>query len=119
MENVFGVFSDVIMLVLGGREYLDGSYILTMVSPVLFFSFPAMLIGFPVLAAVGREKQLTTSSVVSSLFHIIGLVALAAAGLFTIESVCILRCCTEALLLLMRAWFVWDWNKSRKLENAS
>ena len=112
----FGVFSDVIMLVLGGQEYLEGSYILTMVSPVLFFSFPAMLIGFPILAAVGREKQLTVSSVVSSLFHIIGLLVLCFAGLFTIESVCILRCCTEALLLLVRAWFVWGWNKERKLE---
>lgn len=109
----FALLSDVIMWLLGGEEYLDGSYIVAMVSPVLFFSFPAMLIGFPVLAAVGREKQLTASSVVSSVFHIVGLVVLAVGGWFTIPAVCVLRCCTEAVLLGMRGWFVWEWAKER------
>ena len=107
----FALLSDVVMLLLGGEQYLDGSYIVTMVSPVLFFSFPAMLIGFPVLAAVNREKQLTTSSVVSSLFHIAGLIVLAVGGWFSIPAVCILRDCTEAVLLWMRGWFVWKWRK--------
>ena len=110
----FALLSDVVMLVLGGEQYLDGSYIVAMVSPVLLFSFPAMLIGFPVLAAVGQEKQLTTSSVVSSLFHIAGLIALALGGWFTIPAVCILRDCTEAVLLGMRGWFVLKWAHSVK-----
>lgn len=109
----FALLSDVVMLVLGGEAFLDGSYIVAMVSPVLFFSFPAMLLGFPILAAVGREKQLTVSSLASSLFHIAGLVVLAAGGWFTIPAVCVLRCCTEALLLAMRGWFVWKWAGER------
>ena len=107
----FALLSDVVMLVLGGEQYLGGSYIVAMVSPVLLFSFPAMLVGFPVLAAVGRERQLTASSVASSLFHVAGLVALAAGGWFTIPAVCVLRDCTEAVMLAMRAWFVWKWKR--------
>lgn len=107
----FALLADTVMLVLGGQQYLEGSSIVAMVSPVLFFSFPAMLLGFPVLAAVGKEKQLTASSVISSLFHIVGLAVLAIGGWFTIPAVCVLRDCTEVVLFALRAWFVWRWRR--------
>ena len=110
----FALLDETIMLVLGGREYLDGSYIIAMVSPVLFFSFPAMLIGFPVLAAVGWDRQLTASSAIASVFHIIGLAVLAIGGWFTIPALCVLRCCTEVVLLVMRGWFVRKWMQSEQ-----
>lgn len=103
----FAALSNVVMWVLGGKEYLGGSYIIAMVSPVLWFSYPAMLLGFPVLAAVGKTKQLTTSSVTSALFHIAGLLLLAICGCFTIAAIAILRCGTEAVLLIMRTVFVY------------
>lgn len=103
----FAMLRDTVMLVIGGAEYLEGSYVIGLVSPVLFFSFPAMLLGFPILAAVGRERQLTVSSIVSAIFHITGLGALALAGQFTIPHVAVLRDCTEAVLLGVRVLFVW------------
>lgn len=103
----FALLRNTVMLVIGGADYLEGSYVIGLVSPVLFFSYPAMLIGFPILAAVGREKQLTLSSVISAIFHIAGLIVLAGIGQFTISHVAILRDCTEAVLLAARAWFVW------------
>lgn len=102
----FALLRDTVMLVIGGSEYLEGSYVIGLVAPVLFFSFPAMLIGFPILAAVGREKQLTASSVISAVFHIAGLVLLVLFGQFSIVNVAILRDCTEAVLLAARVWFV-------------
>lgn len=107
----FAQLSEFVMLVLGGEEFLDGSYILKMVSPVLLFSFPAMLLGFPVLAAVGRVKDLTFSSIASSAFHTIGLALLALSGWFSIPAICVLRSCTEGLLVIMRAFFVFKWRK--------
>ena len=109
----FAMLSEVVMLVLGGEEYLAGSYVIAMVTPVIFFSYPAMLVGFPVLAAVGQTKQLTASSVISALFHIAGLFVLAAGGWFTLVNVVVLRCCTEGVLLLMRTLFVVLWAKGR------
>lgn len=100
------VFANPIMFLLGGSEYLSGSYVLQLVSPILLLSYPAMLVGFPVLAVIDKEKQLTISSVISAVFQIIGLIILATCGVFTITTVAILRCCTELILLVVRAFFV-------------
>ena len=108
----FALLGDQIMLLLGGEEYLAGSRIVTMVSPVVFLSYPAMLLGFPVLAAVGREKQLTMSSVIACLFHIAGLALLAIGGRFTIPALCVLRCLTELVLCVSRVWYVLQWNRA-------
>lgn len=105
----FALLRDTVMLVIGGAQYASGSYIIGLVSPVLLFSFPAMLLGFPILAAVGKERQLTTSSIASASFHIIGLAVLAASRQFSITHVAVLRDCTEAVLLVLRAWFVWQY----------
>ena len=110
----FASFSEAIMWILGGSEYLNGAYVMVMVSPVLFFSFPAVLQGVPMLAAVGKEKELTASSIISALFHISGLFVLAFGGWFTISAVAVLRCCTEFVLFLMRTIFVVRWFRLRK-----
>lgn len=102
----FALLADVVMLVLGGEEYLAGSYVVALVSPVLLFSFPAMLMGFPVLAACNKERQLTATSVISALFHIVGLLVLMFAGVFSVASVAVLRCLTEAVLMVGRGWCV-------------
>ena len=103
----FALLSDVIMLLLGGEQFLPGSYLIAMVSPILIFSFGAIMLGFPVLAAVGWVKQLTASSVAACVFQIGGLILLAMFGVFTIENVAILRCGCEAVLFIVRAFFVW------------
>ena len=94
------------MWILGGEQFVGGSYVVAMVSPVLWFSYPAMLLGFPVLAAVGQVRQLTVSSTVSALFHILGLAFLAFGGWLTIANVAVLRCLTEAVMLGLRVFYV-------------
>ncbi|MBE6470636.1 MAG: oligosaccharide flippase family protein [Coriobacteriaceae bacterium] len=103
----FALLNNVIMLLLGGEEYLEGAYMIALVSPILFFSYPAQMLGTPVLAAVGRVRQMTASSVTACLFQIIGLCLLAATGMFTIEAVAVLRCSSEAVLFGVRAFFTW------------
>jgi PST family polysaccharide transporter len=94
-----------IMFVIGGQEFVAGSYVLAMVCPVLIFSYAAVMLGYPVLAAVGKSKQLTFTSMTSAGFHILGLFLLVVSGNFSIEAVCVLRCATEAVLLITRASF--------------
>lgn len=102
---VYAALSEVVMGILGGAEYIPGSYVVTLTSPVLLFSFYAMMLGFPTLAAVGEIKQLTKTSVYSAFFHIVGLFVLAISGYFTLGSVSLLRCCTELLMAILRAFF--------------
>lgn len=111
---IYAFLADIIMLILGGQEFIDGSYVVVFSAPVLFFSFYAMVLGFPILAAVGKIKQLTLSSIVSALFHIAGLLVLAVLGEFTIVHVAILRCTTEALLAVMRVGFASKYLQVRK-----
>lgn len=107
----FWLLSDYVMLVLGGESYIGGSGVVRLVTPVLLFSFPAVMLGFPVLAAVGRERWLTASSLVSAAFHVVGLIILAIFGRFTIPAVAILRSCTELVLMLTRVYFVAKWRR--------
>jgi PST family polysaccharide transporter len=107
----FALLGDFIMLVRGGEEFVPGGYVVALVSPLLAFSFPAQMLGFPVLAAVGRVKQLTASSVAACLFQIAGLIILGATGLFTIVAVALLRCGSEFVLLAVRAFFVWRFRR--------
>jgi PST family polysaccharide transporter len=103
--------ADLVMRIFGGREYVAGAHILQIVIPTILLSFPSMMIGFPVLAAVDREKQLTTSSVVAATFHIAGLVTLALTSSFTIVAVAILRSITEGIMLVLRVAFVRQWRR--------
>ena len=110
---LFWQLANVVMLVLGGPGYVAGTEVVRRVAPVLLFSFPVIMLGFPVLAAVGRERWLTASSVISAAFHVTGLFILAAAGDFTIPAVAVLRSCTEFVLMAARILFVLRWRCSR------
>lgn len=101
----FAYLSDFIMLIIGGGEYVEGSYILVLLSPLLFLSYPAIILGYPVLAAVDKTSLLTISSVISSVFHIIGLIVLLLTNNFNIISISLLRCLTEFVLVFFRVVF--------------
>ena len=107
----FALLADVIMLILGGPEYMDGAYLIALVAPMLAFSFPAVMLGYPVLAAVGQSRRLMVTSIVAAVFQIAVMVVLVAMGAFTIEALAILRCVAEFVLMLTRAIFVWRFSR--------
>ena len=102
----FAMLSNLEMSILGGPEYLPGAYVMTLIAPLFLFSFPATLIGYPVLAAFGEDRKLTTSSVSAAIFNMVAITILLFTGNLTLRSACILRCCTEAVLLLVRVYYV-------------
>lgn len=77
----FAILHNVIFLVLGGNGYLEGSWVVAAVSPVLFFSFFGMLLGWPVLGAAGMVKEITATTVFSSLFCITSLLLVSFSGI--------------------------------------
>ena len=103
----FSRLGETIMLVLGGSEYVPGAYLIPYIAPIFIFSFPAVMIGYPLLAAVGEIKELTATSVVSALFNIVGLGLLVWSGRFSMPAIAVLRCGTEAVLLGSRLYFVY------------
>lgn len=101
----FCLLSNFIMLVLGGEQYLVGSWVLVWVSPLLFFSFFGMLFGWPVLGAVGKVAEVTKSTVVSALFCIAVLLFVSLVGITDLHAICLIRCLTEALLFGIRFYY--------------
>ena len=98
----FYFLSDLIVLILGGPEYSEASHVVRLVSPVLVFSFYALISGWPILGALGRVRQLTWTTVASSLVNIILLILLILVGRASVYSFAIARSFTEAALCFMR-----------------
>lgn len=105
---VFGLLRNIIFLVLGGSDYLGGTWILIYLTPVLFFSFYAMLFGWPVLGAAGKVKEITMTTVFSSLFCVAALLFLSLIGHANMQSICVVRSITELLLCISRIYFARD-----------
>lgn len=101
----FCYLSNFIMLVLGGESYVAGSWVLAWVSPLLFFSFFAMLFGWPVLGAVGKVAEVTRSTVVSAVICIVALLFVSFADIADLRLICVIRCVTEAVLFGVRFWY--------------
>lgn len=104
---LFYAISDLIVLVLGGQDYLPGTYVIRMVSPVLVLSFYGMLFGWPVLGAAERVGELTRSTVVSGIFNVVTLLVLSTTGAASIAAFAVVRCVTEGLMCGLRLFECW------------
>lgn len=102
-----------IMLVLGGPEYVGGAHVMWMISPIFIFSFYGILIGWPVLSAMGHVKELTVSTLFTGIVNVVSLLALYLAGLITLDVICVARWGCDALLLLVRVFMLWRVARSK------
>lgn len=102
-----------IMLVLGGPEYVGGAHVMWMISPIFIFSFYGILIGWPVLGAMGHVKELTVSTLFTGIVNVVSLLALYLAGLITLDVICVARWGCDALLLLVRVFMLWRVARSK------
>jgi len=95
------------LLIIGGEKYVEAYGLFRLLIPILFFSFPAQMYGWPTLGAIGKVKQTTASTVIAAVFQILGLVFLILIDNFTLISLAILRCITEAVLMAVRMFLTY------------
>lgn len=93
-----------IVLVMGGEEYVAGSYILSYAVLVLPFSYPIAVIGYPITGAIGRASELSACIGIAGGAQLVFLVAAGLAGAFSVEAALIARIGSEALLLILEAF---------------
>lgn len=101
-----------------GDDYLMSSTILKYCIPVLIFSFPSMLYGWPCLGAINKEKTATISTIVSSVVQVLGIALLIVINQFNLLTLCIARCVTEIVLCVMRMYSVYR-NKKLFIKESS
>lgn len=100
------ILSDSIINIFCGPGYSEAVPIFKALLPVLIFSFPGMIIGFPVLGVIGRVKETTITTIISAVFHVVGLIIMAIVGQFTVFNIAVLRSLTEAVLLGTRGFIL-------------
>lgn len=87
---------------IGGAEYAAAASVFRRLIPVLFFSFFALLFGWPTLGAIDKNAQTSKTTIFSLLFQVAGMLVLAVSGQYTLYNVAILRSVTEFVLWLSR-----------------
>ncbi len=110
-------FAKTAMLVVGGEKYIEAYVLFRWMIPILFFSFPAQVYGWPTLGAIGKVKETTISTIITAVVQVVGLFVLLLVKCFNLISLAILRFGTEALLMLLRMVFVYK--NRHKFINAS
>ena len=96
-----------VLLIVGGSEYILAENILRLLIPVLFFSFLSILYGWPTLGAIGKQKQVTTTTILAAVFQVVLILILVLFGKFNLISIAVVRCITEAVLFVLRFGVYW------------
>lgn len=95
-----------ILIIIGGEQYAAATATFRWLVPVLVFSFPVFVLGWPSLGVVGKEKEILQTTIISALFHIAGLVALLVFDRFELVGIAIVRSLTELFLLATRGYLL-------------
>lgn len=107
--------SNMIITIIGGEKYLPAANYLRGFIPAIVISFFSILLGWPLLGAIGKVKETTFTTIVASVFQTIGIILLILSHTFTIWLLIILRTLTEILIVIQRVHFAFkfrnDFNK--------
>lgn len=102
-----GVYADAFCAFLLGEEFRSAGRILRLLMPVVVMTPLVYILGFPVLTPMGLAKHANLSVIVSSCFHIVGLIILIIIGEFSVITLCYLTVLTEVVILLYRVIVIW------------
>ncbi|MBO4710517.1 oligosaccharide flippase family protein [bacterium] len=101
------VFAKYVLLIVAGEKYVEAVNVLRILTPVMLFSFPAILYGWPALGAINKQKQTSATTIISAVFQVSVLVILIAFGNFNLISIAIVRSLTEIMLFATRFSVYW------------
>lgn len=95
-------FGDSIMGIIGGVKYTTNTMVLKLLLPAFICSFYSMIYGWPVLGTIGMEKETSFTTIVASIFQIIGLGILIITNNFVLSGLAICSSFSESLLFILR-----------------
>jgi len=97
------------------EKYLMSATLFVYIIPVLIFSFPSMLYGWPCMGAINNERAQIVSTFIGVGVQLIGIVILIIVNQFTLINLALLRGVSEFVLCITRVGFVY-YNKSKFME---
>ena len=113
-------YSDLIIGLVSGTSYIEGSYVFKLLAPVLLLSFPVAIIGWPVFGPINKTKEITISTLCGAFVQVTSILFLLLFNRFTLVNVCITRTGSELTLLIARVIYLYkyrkEFNQNRKRE---
>lgn len=110
-----GIFSCVVaesvLLIIGGEKYAESATLFRCMIPILVFSFPSSLFGWPALGAIGKAKEVSKTTICAALMQVFGLGVLLITNSFTLLHIAILRVLSEALMMALRVGYCFRFKK--------
>lgn len=100
-----------VLQIVGGEQYVAATSLFRTLVPVLIFSFPGIVLGWPTLGALDKAAQVTKTTILSAVVQVASLLLLIATGHFTVMWIAIFRCVTEFVLMASRGWYCWKYRR--------
>ena len=95
-----------ILNIFGGEKYIDAYILFRCFIPVLFFSFPAMLFGWPALGVINKQKIVTISTICTAILQVSLVLLMLPINQFTLINLALIRGFTELFMMIFRMSFV-------------
>ena len=111
---VVGVFARPLCVWFLGAEYAQAADVLRVMLPVVVVILPSYILGFPTLSPMGLARHANYSTIVGSVFYVVAILALFAAGRVTMLSLGALTSATETLICLYRLAVVYHYRDRMK-----
>lgn len=99
------VIAEIVLLIIGGNKYLIAVPVFRILILVLLFGFLAIILGWPTLGSIDKSKEITTTTIVTMVIHILLLGGLIAINQFTLINIAIVRSTTELILFSTRFYY--------------
>lgn len=100
-----------VLQIVGGEQYIAATSLFRALVPVLIFSFPGIVLGWPTLGALDKAAQVTKTTILSAVVQVASLLLLIATGHFTVMWIAVFRCVTELVLMASRGWYCWKYRR--------
>ncbi len=85
-----------------GEEYYDAGNYLRLLAPVVFFSYPGMIFGFPMLTPMGLSKHANLSVIFGAVLQLVMIAVIYFTVGISPVNICIATCITEAFTCIYR-----------------
>lgn len=100
------IFAPDIITIFYGKDMYNAYKILRIFCFLTMISVPHMMLGYPLLGAMGYTKQVNASIIISSFIHIIGLTTLYFTGIMNIYTIALMVLVTESFVFILRGYWV-------------
>lgn len=107
--SIVFIFAKEFITLFYGAEMTNAYYVLRIFCLISLIVFPSMLVGYPLIGALGHTKEANGSVVIGSVVHITGLFILFVINKMNIYSIALMVLITESVVFSIRGYSIWKY----------